>query len=116
MTPSVGLIPDSTYGAILLSLIDFFLSFVVIAFIGFVLALFPHLNRTKALQATPVAVSVMPARDENAEHAAVIAAAIYATLGVRHIVHIGEARPSSSWTSEYRMRVHTSHAPHSTRR
>lgn len=85
-TPPVGFIPDSTYGAILLSLIDFFLSFVVIAFIGFVLALFPHINRFKALQATPVAVSVMPARDENAEHAAVIAAAIYATLCVRHIV------------------------------
>jgi hypothetical protein len=116
MTPTVGLIPDSVYGAVLLSLIDFFLSFVVIAFIGFVLALFPHLNRSKALQTTPVAVSVMPARDENAEHAAVIAAAIYATLGVRRIVHIGEAQPSPSWASEYRMRVHTSHAPHGTRR
>jgi hypothetical protein len=115
MTPSAGVIPDSIYGAILLSVIDFFLSFVVIAFIVFGLALFPHLNRTKALQATPAVVSVMPARDENAEHAAVIAAAIYATLGVRHIAHIGKERPSSSWTSEYRMRVHTSHAPRSTR-
>ena len=56
----------------------------------------------------------MPARDENAKHVAVIAAAIYATLGVRHIVHIGEARPSSSWTLEYRVRVLTSHAPHGT--
>ena len=39
------IIPDSVHGAVLLSVIDFFLSFVVIAFIGFVLALFPHLNR-----------------------------------------------------------------------
>lgn len=39
------MIPDSVYGAILLSIIDFFLSFVVIAGIGVVLALFPHLNR-----------------------------------------------------------------------
>jgi hypothetical protein len=117
MTPAVALIPDSVYGAVLLSIIDFFLSFVVVAFIGFVLALFPHLNRMgKALQAAPVAVSVMPARDENAEHAAVIAAAIYATLGAHRIVHIGEARPAADWTLEYRMRVHTSHAPHVTHR
>lgn len=78
MIPQSALIPDSVYGAVLLSVIDFFLSFVVIAFIGFVLALFPHLNRTGALRRTPVAVSIMPARDKNAEHAAVIAAAIYA--------------------------------------
>ena len=39
------MIPDSVYGAILLSIIDFFLSFVVIAGIGFVLALFPYLNQ-----------------------------------------------------------------------
>ena len=31
---------------LLLSIIDFVLSFVVISFIGFVLTLFPHLNRT----------------------------------------------------------------------
>ena len=39
------MIPDSVYGAILLSIIDFFLSFVVITGIGVVLALFPYLNR-----------------------------------------------------------------------
>ncbi len=39
------MIPDSVYGAILLSVIDFLLSFVVISGIGFVLSLFPHLNR-----------------------------------------------------------------------
>jgi hypothetical protein len=114
MTPQVALIPDSVYGAVLLSVIDFFLSFVVIAFIGFVLALFPHLNRTKALQATPVSVSVMPARDESAKLAAVIAAAIYAMLGERRIVHIGEAPPAPAWTLEYRALVHTSHVPHAT--
>ena len=51
----------------------------------------------------------------NTEHVAVIAAAIYAMLGVR-IVHIGEARPASGWTLEHRVRVHTSHAPRGTRR
>ena len=116
MTPPVAVIPDSVYGAVLLSVIDFFLSFVVISFIGFILALFPYLNRTGALQRPPVAVSVMPARDENAEHVAVIAAAIYAMLGVWRIVHIGEARPAPGWTLEHRVRVHTSHAPRGTRR
>jgi hypothetical protein len=106
----VAVIPDSVYGAVLLSVIDFFLSFVVISFIGFILALFPCLNRTGALQRPLVAVSVMPARDENTEHVAVIAAAIYAMLGVWRIVHIGEARPAPGWTLEHRVRVHTSHA------
>ena len=43
------MIPDSVYGAILLSIIDFFLSFVVIAGIGVILALFPSLNRLGAI-------------------------------------------------------------------
>jgi hypothetical protein len=113
MTPETVLIPDSLYGAILLSVIDFFLSFIVISFIGFVLALFPYLNRTgKALQATPVAVSVVPERDRNAEHAAVIAAAIYAMQGARRIVQIGEARPTSpGWGYRARTRLAPSRAP-----
>ncbi len=113
MSPEVPLIPDSVYGAVLLSIIDFFLSFVVISFIGVVLALFPYLNRTgKALQATPVAVSVMPERDVNAEHAAVIAAAIYAVLGARRrIVRIGEARPAPGWALRARTREAPSRPP-----
>lgn len=39
------MIPDTVYGAILLSIIDFFLSFVIIAGIGVALSLFPFLNR-----------------------------------------------------------------------
>lgn len=39
------LIPDTLEGALILSLIDFFLSFVVISFIGVILAGFPWLNR-----------------------------------------------------------------------
>ncbi len=39
------LVPDTLQGALVLSLIDFFLSFVVIAAIGFVLAAFPWLDR-----------------------------------------------------------------------
>jgi hypothetical protein len=37
--------PDSVYGAVMLSLVDFFLSMVMISGIGVVLALFPLLNR-----------------------------------------------------------------------
>jgi divalent metal cation (Fe/Co/Zn/Cd) transporter len=39
------LVPDTLQGALMLSLIDFFLSFVVIAAIGLVLAAFPWLDR-----------------------------------------------------------------------
>ena len=43
--PEGALIPDTLEGAFMLSVIDFFLSFVVIAGIGIVLAFFPALNR-----------------------------------------------------------------------
>ena len=39
------MIPDTLQGAILLSVIDFFLSFLIIGGIGLVLAAFPSLNR-----------------------------------------------------------------------
>ncbi len=39
------MIPDTLGGAILLSVIDFFLSFVFISFIGVVLHFFPLLNK-----------------------------------------------------------------------
>jgi hypothetical protein len=42
------LVPDTLQGAMLLSIIDFVLSFFVIAGIGFVLAVFPVLNRLAA--------------------------------------------------------------------
>jgi len=39
------IVPDSVYGAVLLSIIDFILSIVMISGVGIVLALFPLLNR-----------------------------------------------------------------------
>lgn len=110
------MIPDSVQGAILLSVIDFFLSFVVISGIGGVLALFPYLNRLNTkLQGTPVSVSVLPERDQYAEHAAVIGAAVFAVLGAHRLIRIGEApgRTAAGWTSQIRSRLHTSHAPRS---
>ena len=43
------MIPNTLQGAIILSVIDFFLSFIIIAGIGVVLALFPYLNRLGAV-------------------------------------------------------------------
>lgn len=39
------MIPDTLEGALILSAIDFFLSFIIIGGIGLVLAAFPYLNR-----------------------------------------------------------------------
>jgi hypothetical protein len=44
-TSQIALIPDTLQGALILSAIDFFLSFVIIGLIGVVLAAFPYLNR-----------------------------------------------------------------------
>lgn len=43
------IVPDTIYGAVLLSVIDFFLSIVVITGIGIVLAVFPLLNKVGKL-------------------------------------------------------------------
>ncbi len=43
------MIPDTLNGAVLLSLIDFFLSFIIIGGIGLLLAAFPILNRFGAI-------------------------------------------------------------------
>ena len=42
---TTALIPDTLQGALILSLIDFLLSFVIISFIGLLLTGFPLLNR-----------------------------------------------------------------------
>lgn len=39
------MIPNTLQGALILSVIDFFLSFIIIGGIGVVLACFPYLNR-----------------------------------------------------------------------
>jgi hypothetical protein len=81
---------------------------------GIVVALASAQERTKAKAAalpTPVIVSVSPLRDENAEIAAAIAAAVHAVIGAHRLIRIGEARPAYTWTSEIRSRLHTSHTP-----
>jgi hypothetical protein len=73
-------------------------------------------EKAKAAAPTPVVVSVTPLRDENAEIAAAIAAAVYTVLGAHRLVYIGEAKPAFSWTGEIRSRLHTSHTPRLERR
>ena len=44
-----AIVPDTFQGAVILSVIDFFLSFIIISGIGFVLSLFPLLNKAADL-------------------------------------------------------------------
>ena len=80
---------------------------------GIVVALATAQERTKAKVGapTPVVVSVTPLRNENAEIAAAIGAAVFTVLGAHRLVYIGEARPTFTWTGEIRSRLHTSHTP-----
>lgn len=61
--------------------------------------------------ATPVSVSVTPARDETAAHVAAVAAAVYAVIGAHRLVHIGEAGRSPVWSTLGRTQHQTSHTP-----
>ena len=118
MTP---LIPDTLQGALILSLIDFLLSFVVISFIGILLSGFPLLNRLAAwltsLRAeapAKVATPTSPPIDQDipAEDVAAIVAAISAVMGAEHhILHIGPSPSSGEWLAAGRQAQHLSHLP-----
>ena len=114
-----AIIPDSLEGALILSLIDFFLSFLVISFIGFVLAGFPVLNRLNAritnwgsTEPGPVSAPADAAFPEiPEEHVAVIAAAVYAMIGPHRILHLSETHLADKWVVAGRLVHHGSHAP-----
>lgn len=61
--------------------------------------------------ATPVSISVAPARDDTAEHVAAVAAAVYAVLGAHRLVRIAEVSRSPAWWSAGRAAHHGSHTP-----
>ena len=111
-----AMIPDTLQGALILSAIDFFLSFVIISGIGVVLALFPLMNRVSK---APLKSKSKPAtaHSENVDvdsedHIAVIAAAVYATMGGAYrIVSIEPARRHGEWVTEGRIALHSSHVP-----
>lgn len=129
MTPSF--IPDTLQGALILSLIDFFLSFIIISFIGIVLSAFPLLNRLgnglppsagshAGHPAAPKASSPATARPRAAdgaapaEHVAAISAALAAVLGPKHrIVSIKPAQGRSPWSFAGRIAHHGSHSTRS---
>ncbi len=121
-----AIVPDTFQGAVVLSVIDFFLSFLIISGIGFVLSLFPLLNKADALfngkaahakPAKPVekkaAVAAKPAAAAPAqalpEMAAIAAAVAVVMDGAPH--HIISIEPSSSgaWVQSGRLAHHGSH-------
>lgn len=70
------------------------------------------LERKPAEPAQPIAVPPAPFAAE-ADHIAVIAAAVHAMTGANRIVHIEAAPHHSGWAAEGRLAHHVSHAlPH----
>src|SRR5271166_6716886 len=108
------LIPDTINGALLLSLIDFFLSFAIITFIGFVLAMLPLLNRLGPGIAAQIQNQSPPASlrepvDMTADDHIAVISAVAAIIGAHRIVHIEPAPPGGGWLAEARTRQHSSH-------
>ena len=121
-----AIVPDTFQGAVILSVIDFFLSFLIISGIGFVLSLFPLLNKAadlfngkaahakavKPAEKKPVA-AVRPAAVTPAQQLDEVAA-IAAAVGVlmdgapHHIISI-EPSPSGAWVQSGRLAHHGSH-------
>ena len=120
MTP---LIPDTLQGALVLSVIDFLLSFVIISFIGLLLAGFPLLNRladwltawrlasaakkVKASEPQPIAIQETPDED-----VAVIMATISSMMGGEQpVLRIEPAQRGADWLAAGRQAQHQSHQP-----
>ena len=114
-----AIIPDTLEGAFILSIIDFLLSFVVISFIGFVLAAFPLLNRLKKTVEKTQKVAPKEERVdmEANDHIVAIAAAVHAMIGAHRIVRIEPSQQGAEWVALGRLAHHASHAPprHGTR-
>ena len=117
-----AIVPDTMQGALIVSVIDFFLSFLIISGIGFVLSLFPLLNRAARFFGArgPIIAPVgsKPARhdkpDENAldDIAALTAAVLVFMDGAPHrIIRIEPSQRRAAWVVEGRIAQHGSHAP-----
>ena len=113
-----AIVPDTLQGAVIVSVIDFFLSFLIISGIGVVLSFFPWLNRLAKLFESPH--STTPAHGHKAvpdhpkapaikqDDVAAIAAALAVVLGPHRILHISESK--HSWSQQGRDAQH-SHQP-----
>jgi hypothetical protein len=127
-----AIVPDTLQGALIVSVIDFFLSFVIISGIGVVLALFPLLNRLAQFRigAQPAAATghdksgpssgkaVIPDKGgemvDQDDIAAIAAAVLVVMDGTPHrILHIEPSQRSGGWVSEGRVAHHGSHIPKS---
>jgi hypothetical protein len=117
-----ALIPDTLQGALILSVIDFLLSFVVISFIGLLLTGFPLLNRLAAWLAArrakpaseAIASKTQPVADQGIpdEDIAAVMAAISALVGGEHrVLHIEPAQHGVGWLAAGRQAQHQSYQP-----
>jgi hypothetical protein len=114
-----AIVPDTLQGALIVSVIDFLLSFLIISGIGFVLSLFPLLNRLavpfRAPRPLPVPVESKAAKAEEAvpdDIAAISAAIVVVMDGAPHrIINIQPSARRSSWVAEGRIAQHGSHQP-----
>ena|ERR1035437_719600 len=118
----VAIVPDTLQGALIVSVIDFFLSFLIISGIGVVLSFFPLLNRVAkfinapkpvaAPNAAPVAVARKDAGTGAADDIAAIAAAVFVAMdGAPHrIINIAPSQRRAAWVAEGRIAQH-SHIP-----
>jgi len=120
-----SLVPDTLQGALIVSVIDFFLSFIIISGIGVVLSCFPLLNRValflkpapktahgkKVAHAAQAAPVEKKADAETLDNIAAIAAAVFVVMdGAPHrILNIQPSPRSASWATEGRIAQHGSH-------
>lgn len=115
-----AIVPDTLQGALIVSVIDFFLSFLIISGIGVVLSLFPLLNRAaRMFESRPASVPVnasKPVPETKAgngtpDDIAAIAAAVFVIMdGQPHrILNIAPSSSRSSWVAEGRIAQHGSH-------
>jgi hypothetical protein len=118
-----AIVPDTMQGALIVSVIDFFLSFVIISGIGVVLAMFPLLNRAAlALKGRPPSSAPTPVKNVDVKPAvaidlqddiAAVAAAVLVVMdGAPHrILNIEPSSRSAGWVTGGRAAHHGSHRP-----
>lgn len=121
-----AIVPDTFQGAVILSVIDFFLSFLIISGIGVILSMFPLLNKAADLISSKKAAAhkVAKSAERKAEvpkHAAAvqqplddmaaIAAAVYVVMdGAPHRIINIEPTQGTAWVHGGRLAHHSSHS------
>ena len=119
-----AIVPDTLQGALVISVIDFFLSFLIISGIGVILAFFPLLNRAALFfkAAPPVghgkhaahagkAVQNHGADAQIEEDIAAVMAAVVVVMGgsAHHVLSIEPSPARGAWSAQGRAAQHVSH-------